>query len=84
VIAEAGDVDDVAVGRLMEYLRLRYQDGQSVRAIAERWRCSTVQVWCSSGRRELDLVTARFLERARLSSEAVPAVAYLNVVGRTG
>jgi hypothetical protein len=84
VIAEAGDLDDVAVGRLVEYLRLRYQEGRPVKAIAERWSCSTVQVWRSAGRRALDLVTERFLDRARLKSEPVPSVAHLKVVGRSG
>jgi hypothetical protein len=84
VIAEAGDADDAAVRRLVDYLQLRYQEGLSVKAIAQQWGCSTVQVWRSAGRRALDLVTACFLDRARPNSETVPSVAHLKVVGRIG
>lgn len=84
VITAAGEADDAAVSRLVDYLRLRYQEGQSVKAIAAQWGCSTVQVWRSAGRRALDLVTARFLERARPIGEPVPSVAHLKVVGRSG
>jgi hypothetical protein len=81
VIAAAGDTDDVAVGRLVEYLRWRYQEGVSVRAIAQRWGCSTVQVWRSTGRRALDLVTVRFLEQVRAASENPVGSAPLALVG---
>lgn len=70
VIAAVGDADDVAVRRLVEYLRLRYQESVSVKGIAERWGCSTVQVWRSAGRRALDLVTARVLELGRASGQS--------------
>jgi hypothetical protein len=68
VIDALGEPDDVAVRRLVEYLELRYQKGWHVKTIAERWGCSTVQVWRGTGRRALDLVTARFLLLARVSA----------------
>jgi hypothetical protein len=72
VIASVGEADDRAMCRLVEYLQLRYQQRLTVKAIAERWGCSTVQVWRGTGHRALDLVTMRFLELARGPSTARP------------
>jgi hypothetical protein len=69
VVVSVGEADDVATRRLVEYLQLRFQQRLSVRAIAERWGCSAVHVWRSTGRRALDLVTARFLEAARPAAQ---------------
>ena len=79
VVVSVGEADDVATRRLVEYLQLRFQQGMPVRAIAERWGCSAVQVWRSTGRRALDLVTARFLESAR---PAAQSDSVLKFVGR--
>jgi len=81
VIASVGEADDVAVRRLVEYLQLRYQQGISVKGIADRWGCSTVQVWRAAGQRALDLVTARFLDLARATGQSMTP---LKVVGKAG
>jgi hypothetical protein len=65
VIAKIGDADDLVLRRIVLYLQLRYQQHQSVKAIAESWQCSTVHVWRTVGQRALNLVTERFLEVAR-------------------
>lgn len=70
VIEAAGEPDDVAVRRLVEYLDMRYRKQCRVKAIADQWGCSSVQVWRSSGRRALDLVTARFLILARVPGQS--------------
>src|SRR5579862_7610632 len=73
VIASVGEADDAVTRRLVEYLQLRFQQNLPVRAVAERWGCSTVHVWRCAGLRALDLVTERFFELARShgQSEAI-------------
>jgi hypothetical protein len=87
VIASVGEPEDETMRRLVEYLQLRYLQKVSQKAIAERWGCSTVQVWRSVGHRAIDLITARFLELARVSPNASSAEASttsLKVVDKAG
>jgi hypothetical protein len=81
VVVSVSEADDLATRRLVEYLQLRFQQRLSVRAIAERWGCSAVHVWRSTGRRALDLVTARFLEAARPSAQAETVLKFAGKVG---
>ncbi|MBA3825416.1 MAG: hypothetical protein H0X24_16150 [Ktedonobacterales bacterium] len=75
VIEKIGDEESGTSARLVQYLQLRYQQGLLVKDIAERWSLSAEQVWRSSGRRALELVTDQFLEIARCSDQKPKLVA---------
>ncbi len=72
VLQGIGHSDDKSLGRIAEYIKLRYQQKQSVKHIAEQWQISTVQVWRSAGQVSLGLITDRFLEKARISEKNIP------------
>jgi Glu-tRNA(Gln) amidotransferase subunit E-like FAD-binding protein len=70
VIQQLSDNPDVKSTRVIEYLRYRFFQQKTVKAIAAEWQCSVVHVWRVAGHEALDLITDRFLRMARSTSSS--------------